>query len=142
MAINTTQHFRNANKVITFRTVVSNAGGGADMFPADATYLRDLTKLIAINKNAAPVTLTIYETDNAGANAEKIHVVSIPANSGQLAGSLAIKLINDPTYQISGVRYDAFGNFFFRVAPGKKLKAESSVASDLILYGELEGYEE
>lgn len=140
MAINTIQNFRNGEKVTGFRVVVSNSGGGGNLFATD-TNLRDMVKLVAINKNAAPVTLTIYETDTSGSNPEKIHVISIPANSGQQAGAAAVRLLNDPTYQIPGARYDAFGNYFFRVAPGKLLKVESSVASDLILYGDLESYE-
>lgn len=133
------QNFRNADRVVPFRMAVMIAV--ADMFTADALYLRDLTKLICTNVTGAPVTLTIYETDGAGANPTKIHVISIPASSGNAAGAFAIKLLNDPTYQIPGVRYDAFGNFFLRVAPGKKWRAEASVDNALFLMGETESYQ-
>src|SRR5690606_4619805 len=101
----------------------------------------DLTKLICTNVTSNPVTLTVYETDSAGANPTKIHVISIPASSGNEAGAVSIRLLQDTTYQLPGVRYDAFGNFFLRISPGKKLRAQASVDNALFLIGELESYE-
>lgn len=137
MAINTTQHFRNADKVVAFRYPVTDTA--ADVFAVDATYLRDLTKLTCINTSASPVTLSIYESD--GINHDLVHVISIPANAGTAAGSPAIRLMQDPTYQLQGVRFDAFGNYFLRIAKGKKLRAVASTTAVLVLVGELEGYE-
>lgn len=137
MAINTTQYFRNPAKVLPIYHAVGTSEG--DVFSVDATYLRDITALACINENASSRDLSIYYND--GTNNKLMAVITIPGNAGQSAGVPAIRLISDPAYQIPSVKLDAFGNYFFRVPPGYKIRAKASAATSLFLVGQIEGFE-
>lgn len=138
MASNTTQFFRNSNQVFTIRFAVLTTAGGDELFSADATNLRDLTKLLVVNTTGAAITLTVYEAD--ATTSDIIKVISIPANSGQALNIDAIKLIADINNQLPGVRLDAFGNYFLRIAANKKLKVAAS-ATGLRIIGEIESFQ-
>jgi hypothetical protein len=135
MAINTIQHFKSAERTTNIFLALTTSE--ADIFAADAVYLRDLTKLICINENASSRDLTIYEKD--GTNDKIIAVITIPGNAGQSLSNPAIKLISDA--QIPGVTMDAFGNYLFRCPPNVILRAKASAASSLFLIGRLESFQ-
>lgn len=138
MALNTQQYFKNpakVNKVYHAVPITTET----DVFPVDATYMRDLSTLICINENASSRTLSIYLHD--GTTSKLIAAITVPGSAGQTEASPAVRLLNDPAYQIPMVTQDAFGNYFFRVPPGCKLMAKSSAADSLFLLGTIEGVE-
>lgn len=136
MALNTVQYFRNANQVslIDYAATTSLA----DVFAADAVNLRDLTKLIVINTSASAVVLTIQESD--GTNHRTVKVVTIPANAGNAAGIPAVDLLQDINYRLAGFKTDAFGNYFLRLPPTKKLRASAATGAVLIFVGTIESF--
>lgn len=83
----------------------------------------DLVELNVINTDAVnAVTLTLAdELDNI------LLVISIPANSGQVLNHRPVNLL-DPVY-LYGTQLDAFGNYFYRLLNGKKIRAKVSAAT-------------
>lgn len=137
MAVNTTQHFKSSSYVTADRYAVTNSA--ADVFASDATYLRDITRLLCINVNAASRDLTLYFSD--GTNHDIIEVITIPANAGQIGASPAVDILFDPDYRIPGVTQDAFGNYILRMPKDKKLRALASATSSLVLLFTIESFQ-
>lgn len=139
MAINTTPNYRSSTYTSGDRYAVTNSAG--DVFASDATYLRDLTKLICINTNASSRDLTLYFSD--GTNHDTVMVISIPGNAGQTASVPAVRLLSadNPDNRVPGVQQDAFGNYFLRLPINKKLRAMASATSSLVLIFTIESFQ-
>lgn len=132
---NTISHFRNADQITAIRLSLANSTK-TSLFSADANELRDVTDLIAINTTGSAITLEIYRND--GTNSDQIHEVSVPANSGIVALTNAVDLLQDTTYKIPGARQDPFGNNFLRIAKAHYLEVVG--ANGLKLIGLIESF--
>lgn len=135
MAVNTVQHFRAAPYVTGGRYDVTNSAG--DIFASDATYTRDLTRLTVMNNNASSRTLTIYDSD--GTNHDIVMILTIAGNTGIAEATPAKRLLSEN--YLPGVVKDPAGNYFFRLAPGRKLRAVASATSSLVILYTIESYQ-
>lgn len=139
MAVNKEQHFKSSAYTTADRYAVTNSAG--DVFASDATYTRDLMRLTCINVNASSRDLTLYWSD--GTNHDIVMVITIAGNAGQSTSVPAVRLLNNdnPDNRVPGVQQDAFGNYYLRIPPGKKLRALASATSSLVLLFTLESFQ-
>lgn len=128
MAKNEKQFFHKS--VVTGKTLLNSVAAAVVTGQVDDS---DVTGLYAICTGGVARVLTLTTTDD-----DIIAIVNIPASSGQLVGTPAVRVL--ASNLIPGSKLDPFGNYFLTLPNTKSIKARIDAGNDVVLIWERRDY--